>query len=370
MARFDRYVLSLMLAVFAFFAFILVAVYWVNQAVRLFERLIGDGQTAMVFLEFSLLSLPNVVRLVLPVAALVATLYATNRLAGESELVVMQATGFSPWQLARPVAWFGLVVALVMSLLVHWLVPVSRAELAARSQAIERNMVAGLLVEGTFVHPVAGVTLFAREITDLGELRQTLLSDARGPDRTDYYSDRAFVVSEGNRTSLVMVDGVAMTVGATDQALQMTRFEDLTFDIEQAGDAAAAPRLEPREMATPRLLAAAAEDVAESGHSRAHYLREGHERFAQALTAGLTPVLAFAVLCLGSYSRLGLTPQIFAAVLVVILLQLVANAASDVAARSSAAWVAVYLAPVMTAALAAGTLWLGTRPRRRGGRPA
>ena len=42
LARFDRYVLSLMLAVFAFFALVLIAVFWVNQAVRLFEQLIGD----------------------------------------------------------------------------------------------------------------------------------------------------------------------------------------------------------------------------------------------------------------------------------------------------------------------------------------
>jgi hypothetical protein len=33
---------------------VLVAVYWVNRAVGLFDQLIGDGQSALVFLEFSL----------------------------------------------------------------------------------------------------------------------------------------------------------------------------------------------------------------------------------------------------------------------------------------------------------------------------
>jgi hypothetical protein len=32
---------------------VLVAVYWVNRAVGLFDQLIGDGQSALVFLEFS-----------------------------------------------------------------------------------------------------------------------------------------------------------------------------------------------------------------------------------------------------------------------------------------------------------------------------
>ena len=367
LARFDRYVLSLMLAVFAFFAFVLVAVYWVNQAVRLFERLIADGQTALVVLEFTLLTLPNVMRLVLPVAAFVATLYATNRRAGESELVVMQATGVSPARLARPVALYGLAVAALMSVLVHWAVPVSRAELTQRSEAIERDVVAGLLVEGAFVHPVPGLTLFAREITELGELRKILLTDARGDGRTDYFSERAFIVDgEAGGVSLVMVDGIAMATGTGGETLDVTRFADLTFDLDPAGPSAGTGRVEPREMSTLRLLAAAEADATLTGASRAILLREGHERFAQTAVAALTPVLAFAVLCLGGYSRLGLTPQIVAAVAVVIVLQLVANAASDLAARSDTAWPAVYLAPVLTLVLALGTLILASRPRRRG----
>ncbi|MDZ4136306.1 MAG: LptF/LptG family permease, partial [Paracoccaceae bacterium] len=103
MAKFDRYLLSQLLTLFGFFSLILVAIYWINRAVGLFDKLIGDGQTAMVFLEFSILTLPNVIRLVLPISAFVATVYVINRLTQESELVVMQATGFSAFRLARPV---------------------------------------------------------------------------------------------------------------------------------------------------------------------------------------------------------------------------------------------------------------------------
>ena len=39
MSRFDRYLLSQLVALFGFFALILVSVYWVNRAVGLFDRL-------------------------------------------------------------------------------------------------------------------------------------------------------------------------------------------------------------------------------------------------------------------------------------------------------------------------------------------
>ena len=53
MAKFDRYMLSQFLILFSFFALFLVAIFWINRAVVLFDRLIGDGQTALVFLEFT-----------------------------------------------------------------------------------------------------------------------------------------------------------------------------------------------------------------------------------------------------------------------------------------------------------------------------
>ena len=121
MSRYDRYVLSQFLLFFGFFALVLVAVFWINRAVVLFDRLIGDGQSALVFLEFTALTLPNLIRMVLPMAAFAAAVYVTNRLKAESEITVMQATGSSPWRLARPALGFGLLTALMMSVLTHFL---------------------------------------------------------------------------------------------------------------------------------------------------------------------------------------------------------------------------------------------------------
>ena len=103
MAKFDRYMLSQLLVLFGFFALVLVAIFWINRAVVLFDRLIGDGQTALVFLEFTALGLPSLIATVLPIATFAASVYVTNRMTTDSELTVLQATGTGPWRLARPV---------------------------------------------------------------------------------------------------------------------------------------------------------------------------------------------------------------------------------------------------------------------------
>ena len=165
MGRFDRYLLSQLMMLFGFFSLVLVLVYWVNRAVILFDRLIANGHSAAVFLEFSALTLPNVIRLVMPVSAFAAAVYVTNRLSRDSELVAAQAAGTSPWQTARPVAVFGLVVGLLTAVLANVLVPASNAQLARRTAEIAENVTARLLTPGTFLHPAEGVTFYIREIT-------------------------------------------------------------------------------------------------------------------------------------------------------------------------------------------------------------
>ena len=101
MSHLDRYVFKQCLLVFAFFTLVFALVVWINRAVTLFDELVTDGHSAKVFLEFFILALPTVLSRVLPVSAFAATVYVTSRLSNESELAVIQATGMSPWRLAR-----------------------------------------------------------------------------------------------------------------------------------------------------------------------------------------------------------------------------------------------------------------------------
>ena len=188
MPRIDRYILSQFLTLFGFFALVLVSVYWINRAVSLFEQLISDGQTALVVLEFTALTLPLVISVVLPIAAFAASAYGTNRLSSESELVAMQAAGMSPWRLARPVLVFGLLVAVMVAMLVHSLVPLARARLAERQAEIAQNVTAQFLRAGSFQYPVRGVTLYIRQIANDGRLLDFFLEDGRDPGNQTTYT--------------------------------------------------------------------------------------------------------------------------------------------------------------------------------------
>ena len=363
MTRFDRYVLARLIAHFGFFALVLVLVYWVNRAVSLFDQLIANGETALVFLEFSALSLPNVIRLVLPIAAALAAIYVTNRLAADSELVVVQATGHAPARMARPVLWFGVLVAALLSVLTHLLVPQSAARLAERQIEVAENVTARILREGQFVHPSPGSTVYIREISPMGELLDVYLSDARNPEgRVTYTADRALVVRSDTGPKLVMFDGLVQDLRADGQRLATMRFTELSYDIGALLGAARSGRPDPRTLPTLDLLRAPEELVALTGRTASALRGVAHDRFNQAAVALVAPVLAFAVMMLGGFSRFGMTRQIAGAAVALILFKSLDNALGAVALRGGAPWPLAYGASVAGLAFAWWLLTWGTRP--------
>jgi lipopolysaccharide export system permease protein len=360
--RFDRYLLSQLLMMFGFFALVLVAVYWVNRAVSLVDTLIADGQSAQVFLEFTLLTLPNVIRLVLPVAAFVATVYAVHRMVTESEFVVMQATGLSALRLARPVLVFGLLVALMSGLMLHWLLPASRAEMIERRAEIAENITARVLTAGSFVHPSAGVTLYVREITEEGVLRDLFLSDARaGGPRTTYTARQAFLVRTEAGPQLVMLDGTAQSLQEPQMRLSLTIFDTLTYDLAALVGPRGPLTIGLRETATLGLL----RDGPPTGTNTAQLLLELNARLAQPLIATAAALIGFAALVLGAFSRLGIWRQVLGAVAAVIAMYMLHTGVTGAVVRRPELWPLVYLPAAMGLGGAAVALWLAGRPRRR-----
>lgn len=366
MSRFDRYLLSQLLALFGFFALVLVAVYWVNRAVGLFDQLIGDGQSALVFLEFTILTLPNAIRLVLPVAAFAASVYVTNRMMQESELVVMQATGFSAFRLARPVLYFGLTAMIMQAVLTNVLVPASQRILSERSAEISQNVTARFLTAGQFTHPAAGVTLYIREISPTGELLDLFLSDERAPaERSIHSARKAFLVRGEVAPKLVMVDGSTQTLTRNGMRVAVTRFSDFTLDLAGLVAVDGSAQIALNALPTTVLLAAPPGALAATGSSLARMLEEGHSRLAAPLLSVAAPLIGFAALMLGSFSRFGLWRQMALAVALLLVVQLVWTWAGSAALHSASAWPVLYLAPLSGISLAAWLLWLAQRPRWR-----
>jgi lipopolysaccharide export system permease protein len=357
LTRFDRYMLSQLLMLFGFFALVLVSVYWVNRAVILFDRLIADGHSAMVFIEFTALSLPKVIGIVVPLAGFAASVYVTNRLIGDSELTVMQATGFSPWRIARPVFVFGLLLMLMSSILSHVLIPISAGQLRDREDEISGNVSARLLREGQFLHPTKGVTFYVRDITDAGELRDVFLTDRRQDNRSVIYTAaRSYLWNTSDGPRLVMLNGVAQIYQNDGNRLATTNFEDFTYDISDFIDTQIRRKRLIRHVPTAELIRDLPGLAAETNMPAGRIAEELHSRFQQPLLSLVAAMIGFSTLLVGGFSRFGVGRQIVGAIFLLVVVKLAESAVTDPVRNDADFWPLIYFPTVVGLGISAALL--------------
>ena len=114
MGSIDKYIFRTTLTSFAVVLVSLTGVIWITQALRGIDLMTSQGQTILTFLGFTSLAIPVLVLIISPIALMIAISHTLNKLATDSEIIVMNAAGFSPFRLFRPFIYATIAVALLV----------------------------------------------------------------------------------------------------------------------------------------------------------------------------------------------------------------------------------------------------------------
>jgi lipopolysaccharide export system permease protein len=125
----SRYILRQLALPFLFGLLALTGIMLLNVIGRKFGALVGKGLPWAVIGEVFLLSLPFILAMTLPLAVLVATLYAFSQLTSDNEITAMRAGGVSTMGLLRPVLLFAAVMSFTTFLFVDQVLPRSNVRL-------------------------------------------------------------------------------------------------------------------------------------------------------------------------------------------------------------------------------------------------
>ncbi len=134
-----RYILREHIGPLIFALSALTALLLLNQVAKRFGDLVGKGLSWGVIGEFFLLSIPFIIAMTLPMAVLVAVLYAFSRLASENEVTALRASGVSVVSLVRPVLWGGVALAVLMLLFNDQILPRANHRLRTLQMDIARK---------------------------------------------------------------------------------------------------------------------------------------------------------------------------------------------------------------------------------------
>lgn len=185
----------------------LAAIAILTQGLNQLDIIVTNRRAGFAFAWVTLLALPQLISLILPMAVFIAVVYALNRMHSESEIAVLYGAGVSRQRLARPIiqlATIAAVVHLVINVIVQ---PWAFEERRKVFYDLRTDIASSLIEEGSFTYPAEGLTLYARSRGGGGELRDLLINDGRTEPGITYTARAGAIVTVDGAPAIVMRDG-------------------------------------------------------------------------------------------------------------------------------------------------------------------
>ena len=109
----DRYTLRQIVVGFVLVLTTMTALVWLTQSLRMIDMIVTKGVSAGIFLELTVLVLPNFLQILSPLGLFAVALFTLIRMQADKELMVMQAVGMNAQDIMRPIFKCGIVLMIL-----------------------------------------------------------------------------------------------------------------------------------------------------------------------------------------------------------------------------------------------------------------
>lgn len=181
----DKYVLKEHLGPLLFALSALTSLLLLNYVAKQFGKLVGKGLEWSVIGEFFLLAIPFTVAMTIPMAVLMATLYAFSRMAAENEITAFKASGVSIGRLMKPAIWASVALSVLMIVFNDQVLPRSNHRLSQLQSDVLRKKPTFALKEQVTNKVGERLWLRAGHITPgTGAMREVVIYDFTDPEHS------------------------------------------------------------------------------------------------------------------------------------------------------------------------------------------
>jgi lipopolysaccharide export system permease protein len=234
MGSIDKYIFRTTLGSFALVLISLTGVIWITQALRDIDLMTSQGQTILTFLGVTSLVIPSLLSIIAPIALMIAVSHTLNKLATDSEIIVINAAGMSPFRLFRPFLYATCVVAAMVTFLSAYLAPDGLRRIKQWNADITADVLTNILQPGRFAQLEQNLTIRIRERKPGGLLGGVFVDDRRDPkERVSIYADHGTVLKNDSGSFLILEDGNLERLEADKTDPAMVAFGRYAFDMSK-----------------------------------------------------------------------------------------------------------------------------------------
>jgi lipopolysaccharide export system permease protein len=358
MGSIDRYIFRTILSAFVLILLSLTTVIWITQILGRIDIITNQGQTTLAFLGITGRLVPILMRVIAPIAIVIAVCYALNKLNGDSELVVMNSAGMAPRRVYRPVLGACLLVAAFVGFISAYFAPLMQRQMNNEVAKVRTDVVANLVRPGAFTSVERGLIFHIRDRIGETQSRGIFIDDNRNSEEhTTIVAEYGQIVQRPEGAFLVMRDGNIERRRPKERDPTIVVFQQYAFDLTRLAQTPQSV-IGLHEMYIWELLFPAPDNAA-LRNSQGQFRVELHERLLEPIYPLAFGMIAFAVLGFPRTTRQSRAVSLVAVVVGVAALRLGGFAVMAMAVNHAPVIIGLYVALAATLIFGGMLIWRG-----------
>jgi lipopolysaccharide export system permease protein len=172
--------------------------------------IVQNGLAVSGFMKLSMLIIPQLAWVCLPISCFIASMFVYSRLYNDSELVIFSSSGFSKIKILKPAITLGVIASLICLYLAMDLMPRSMQSYGDIRNIAKQKTTSNLLLSGTFSNFKDGITVYVGK-KNLDTLEDIMIDDRRDSrNPATYIAKKAEVSNSGSYINANLYDGIKL----------------------------------------------------------------------------------------------------------------------------------------------------------------
>jgi len=343
------YLLRQLASAFAFATGAVTFVVLFTQSFRLLSMVIENSSTMITFFQLLGLSALTFLPLIMPLGLGTAVVFVYNKMATDSELIVMRSAGVSTMRLIEPTLILAAAVMILCFSMTLWITPAANRNLVLLQYKMRDSYAVFLSHPGSFNDLSEGLTFYANKRGPNGALEGILIHDVRKPETpVTTMAATGQVVNSGDEAHMIIFNGRRQEFDRDTGKLSELAFDQYVLDLDALRNTPTSRMPDPREQTVLELLNPSPEMLRARG-PMSHFRGELHSRLATPFLSLSYALIGLASILAGAFNRRGMSSRILAGAVAIVIAQALFMTINGYVARNTDLAFALYAVALLPA---------------------
>lgn len=229
--KIQNYIILEFLKNYATLVFIFALVVWITQAVRLLDLVYQDGNSFLVYGQYTLFQLPKIISKISIVIFLITIFWTLNNLEDSNELRTISYFGIEPKIIFLNFLKFSFVFTFILIIFKAFVVPYFNKNSRDLLNSEGISSFASLLRENNFNNPSKNTTIYIEKKNRIGELKNIIIFQEESEINKVIIAKNGIVMKIKDESYFVTESGIAQEMDSKGHMSQIV-FDKISTDIK------------------------------------------------------------------------------------------------------------------------------------------